>query len=427
MSLLMKALEKAARDRDEAPATKASATAAASATARGGGALALEPVLPAQRAAVETPATAGNSPSATPRAARTREQAHAATVTLAQRQPPQNNPGTWIRDHPLVAFGALAGLFLAGYGAYVYLQVAHPALFTRQAPSPKPPVAAQAPPRQVAEPAPPVAITEPAAATALIPSSAILGKVGDVAPARKSAVTAPAASIPSSAAAPAPRAKPPATAAAAPAAAAGPRNKIVVSRGDANAPRVNPLAAEGYSALEAGRFDDAQRAYAQLARAEPNNIDALLGLAALAQRGNKADEASRLYFKILELDPRHALAQSGLISIVGRADPQAAESRLKQLAAREPSASIYFTLGNLYADQSQWAQAQQAYFQAHHLDPANPDYAYNLAVGLEHLGQHKLALNFYRRALQLASARNGANFNLAQAQDRISQLAARLE
>ena len=65
--------------------------------------------------------------------------------------------------------------------------------------------------------------------------------------------------------------------------------------------------------------------------------------------------------------------------------------------------------------------------QAHHRDPANPDYAYNLAVGLEHLGQHKFALGFYRRALQLASARNGANFNLAQAQARISQLASRLE
>ena len=41
-------------------------------------------------------------------------------------------------------------------------------------------------------------------------------------------------------------------------------------------------------------------------------------------------------------------------------------------------------LGNLYADQSQWAPAQQAYFQAHHLEPDNPDYAYNLAVGLDH-------------------------------------------
>ena len=54
---------------------------------------------------------------------------------------------------------------------------------------------------------------------------------------------------------------------------------------------------------------------------------------------------------------------------------------LKQLIAREPSAYLYFTLGNIYADQNRWPDAQQAYFQAHHLQPDNPDYAYNLAVG----------------------------------------------
>jgi len=74
-----------------------------------------------------------------------------------------------------------------------------------------------------------------------------------------------------------------------------------------------------------------------------------------------------------------------------------------------------------------WAQAQQAYFQAYHLEPANPDYAYNLAVGLEHLSQSTLALGFYRRALQLASARGQVNFSLTQAQDRIARLASRVE
>src|SRR5258705_6669180 len=126
---------------------------------------------------------------------------------------------------------------------------------------------------------------------------------------------------------------------------------------------------------------------------------------------------------MLDIDPRHALAQTGLIALVGRADPQAAETRLRQLAARDPSPSLYFTLGNLYADQGHWSQAQQAYFQAYHLDAGNPDYAYNLAVALEHLGQQKLALGFYRQALQLATGRGRSNFNLAQAQARISQLA----
>src|SRR5262249_1590667 len=134
------------------------------------------------------------------------------------------------------------------------------------------------------------------------------------------------------------------------------------------------------------------------------------------------------YLQVLESDPRNAAAQSGLISLLGRADPTAAEARLKQLISREPSAFLYFTLGNLYADQSQWAGAQQAYFQAHHLDPGNPNYVYNLAVGLEHVSQPKLALGFYRRAVQLAAAAPGrTQFNTAQAQERISKLASQVE
>jgi tetratricopeptide (TPR) repeat protein len=199
-----------------------------------------------------------------------------------------------------------------------------------------------------------------------------------------------------------------------------------VSRTSA-APTVPPMLTEAYAALDAGRLDVAQRLYNQLLRADPKNIDALLGLAAIATQEGKTEDATKHYLRILEFDPRHALAQSGLIAILGRADPLAAETRLKQLIARDPSPFLYFTLGNLYADQSLWAQAQQAYFQAHHLEPANPDYAYNLAVGLEHLSQTRLALGFYRRAVELASTKGRANFSLPQARERITQLASRVE
>jgi tetratricopeptide (TPR) repeat protein len=192
-------------------------------------------------------------------------------------------------------------------------------------------------------------------------------------------------------------------------------------------PRVNAAVSEAYAALEAGQFDNAQRLYTQVLRSEPGNVDALLGLASIAQKDNRGEDAQRYFLAILEVEPRHALAQSGLVALMSRADPQAAESRLKQLLAREPSPPLYFNLGNLYADQGLWPQAQQAYFQAHNLEPRNPDYAYNLAVGLEHLGQQKLALGFYRKAQQLASARGTANFDFTRVQDRITQLSARFE
>ncbi len=406
MSLLMKALEKAAQDRENTPAKPgASATHVAHAAhaAHGQNALSLEPLASAPPA--NPPAV--NGPADGPR--RNIAQARAAVMLNTPPARASNNAAAWISTHPVPFTAALAGVFVVGYGIYLYLQIAHPGLFI---PARAPVVAAKATPPTSAPPA--AAPPAPAAADSpLIPAQSVFG----------GAPAAPAATATTTAAA---TVSPPAAAPALPATPA-PQNRIAISRGDAAAPRVNTAVGEAYAALESGRFDAARRLYEQALRGEPHNIDAHLGLAAIAQHENRIDDASRHFLAVLHAEPRHALAQTGLIALAGRADPQAAETRLKQLAAREPSPPLFFTLGNLYADQAQWAQAQQAYFQAHHLEPGNPDYAYNLAVALEHLGQHKLALGFYRRALQLASGRGRANFNSTQAQARIALLAARLE
>ena len=397
MSLLMKALEKAAKDRGDARTEPAAAAPVNE--------LALEPLAAEASGAPrpDAPPRRSAAPAST-YAAPAKERAQAASVLQAGApRPAAGGPLVYARTHPVVAFGALAGVLAVGFGIYVYLQLFHPSLFVAQPPlASRPPVAplVQAP-LAVAAPTPP-------AAGAALPSAPLLKE------------SAPAE--PSSAAAARARRKPEVSAAA----EATPGNTIVVSRGTAE-PAMNPLLPQAYAALQAGRLDEAQRAYSQLAAAEPASIDAALGLAAVAVRRGDTSDAIRHYLRILELDPRNALAQSGLIALLGRADPMAAESKLRQLIAREPSAHLYFTLGNLYADQSQWSAAQQSYFQAHHLDPANPDYAYNLAVGLEHVSQRKLALGYYRRAVELAAARGRANFNLPQAQERIGKLAAQVD
>jgi tetratricopeptide (TPR) repeat protein len=206
-----------------------------------------------------------------------------------------------------------------------------------------------------------------------------------------------------------------------------PQQTIRITRGGTQPPPLNPLLAQAYAALQAGRHDEARQLYAQLERGEPRNVDVLLGLAAIAVHRQQANEAVPLYMRILEVDPRNAAAQAALLALVGQEDPVAAESRLKRLLEREPSAFLYFTLGNLYAGQSQWAPAQQAFFRAYHLDSGNADYAYNLAVGLEHLGQHRIALGFYRRAVELARDTGRANFNTALAQERVDKLSAQPE
>ena len=394
MSLLMKALEKAAKDRIDAQ-TEPAGTPAPKAE------LMLEPLAAgtATAAGKVEPQLKSAAPQSTPAAAGQREQARAATVMQAGRR--SAGIGAYLRAHPIIVFGTLAGIFLLAFGIYVYLQITNPGLFVRQPPPPAPLAQKPASP-QAPAPIPTASVVQPSGQDAGAPAAPVPAPGAAVTPPSRPAPTTPAAT------------------------AAAPRDAIVVSRGGA-APTLPPLLSEAYAALQSNRPDTAKRLYGQLLSVEPHNIDALLGLAAIAGQEGNSDDASKYYLRILELDPRHALAQSGLIALLGRADPLAAETRLKQLIAREPLPFLYFTLGNLYADQSQWAQAQQAYFQAHHLEQSNPDYAYNLAVGLEHLNQPKLALGFYRRALQLASSRGRANFSLPLAQERISSLASRVE
>lgn len=184
---------------------------------------------------------------------------------------------------------------------------------------------------------------------------------------------------------------------------------------------------QAYQALQQGNLDQAESLYREVAQSDAQNLDAMLGLATIAAQRGSAQQAIGFYERALEIEPRNPVAQAGLIAIIGQADPQMSETRLKQLIAREPSAFLYFNLGNLYARQNLWASAQGSYFQAYQLQPDNPDYAYNLAIGLEHLNQPKLALTYYRKALELSFQRGHANFDQNRVIERIGQLSARVD
>jgi tetratricopeptide (TPR) repeat protein len=189
------------------------------------------------------------------------------------------------------------------------------------------------------------------------------------------------------------------------------------------APQINPRVGSGYAAYLAGNIDGARADYEQPLRDDPANRDALLGLAAVDVRSGRLEAAEATYLRLLRADPRDSHAQAGLIALRGgRMDPLLAESRLKTLLATDPGAHVLnFALGNQLAQQGRWAEAQQQYFKAFAADPENADFAYNLAVSLDHLRQPKLALEYYQRALALA-AKRGASFDVAAARMRVSQL-----
>ncbi|HEY8857508.1 MAG TPA: tetratricopeptide repeat protein [Rugosibacter sp.] len=187
-------------------------------------------------------------------------------------------------------------------------------------------------------------------------------------------------------------------------------------------PQVNPSVMRGFDAFNRGDLASAHAEYTRALQSDPRNTDALHGLAAIAQKQGHWDQAARGYQKILEANPQDAVALAELINIRGQADPATAESRLKALVAAQPElAAPAFSLGNLYARQGRWNEAQQAYFQAYSAEPNNPDILYNLAISLEHIRQSKLAAQYYGQAIAAAKI-HPANFDSVQAAARLQAL-----
>jgi len=409
MSLLLEALKKAERAKEEAAQRRAKtepetiAAAAASAPAQ-------PDPLPEIRQPLEIvrdepprqpePAPAPAAPAPVPRAAQPKAEAEANDRAAARkvfeakfREP---NP----RLPFFITMGAL-GVFAVGIVLYFWMQLRPSAPLVNL--NPKPPAGEQVATAAPKAPAP--SAPAPAVATSAIPGlpAAAPGSKPEPAPRIETPILKP----PVRPAAPPPRSEP------APA-------EVIATRA---APQVNARVSTGYAAYLAGDLATARTEYEQALREEPANRDALLGLAALDVRAGRFEAAEGAYQRLLRADPRDAHAHAALIALRGgRFDPAAAESRVKSMLAENPGAHVLnFTLGNQFAQQGRWAEAQQEFFKAFAAEPENADFAYNLAVSLDHLRQPRLALDYYQRALALAKAR-GASFDTAAAEARAAQL-----
>lgn len=202
---------------------------------------------------------------------------------------------------------------------------------------------------------------------------------------------------------------------------AGTKNGIAIRRGKSPVP-IHPALLPAWTAFQAGDLKASQAGYQRAATDEPNNTDALHGLAAIALRQGRQADAAAGYQRILELNPQDSLAQSTLASLGEPRSAESEESHLQSILSKAPqSAAAQFALGNLYARNSRWQDAEAAYFSALALAPDNPDYRFNLAVSLDQLGQGKEAARHYRGALAQAGS-HPAGFDPAQVSARLADL-----
>jgi Flp pilus assembly protein TadD len=255
---------------------------------------------------------------------------------------------------------------------------------------------------------PPVSTAEPAA-TASVAETPVVAQTETSAPVVAAATETPAVSV-----------QPEPTL---PREITPPASLIRISRTPSSTVQGDVLG-EAFAAYQQGNYELAGQKYRQASEQLPDNRDVMLGLAAVASKTGDKERALQLYMRLVALNPLDNVARAALISLHPGEDISVSISTVKSMIADSPEqASLYFTLGKLYAAQANWAGAQQAFFDAYRLDSANPDYAFNLAVSLDRLEQGQSALDYYTVAQGLAES-SPASFNRTAVADRINTLEA---
>lgn len=190
--------------------------------------------------------------------------------------------------------------------------------------------------------------------------------------------------------------------------------------------QAHPRLLQAYTALQRGDDKTALNLYHTVLKQEARNRDALLGLAAIAVRQRQFSQATQYYQEVLKNYPQDTVAKTNLLSLSEQVTGEARESQLKTLVSNtQKPAYIHFQLGLVYAQQERWNEAQQAFFEAYRFEPQQADYAYNLAVSLEHLHQSQAAVAYYQRAVQLQQKQKKSySFQLQVVQQRIATLQA---
>ena len=178
-----------------------------------------------------------------------------------------------------------------------------------------------------------------------------------------------------------------------------------------------------YRAMEAGQLEAAAMLYKRIMYADPDNKDALFGLASVYQRTGQLPQARAMYSKLLSLDPENWPAMNNFLILAAEEAPDHAIEEFKRLMQTNPEfAPIPAQIGMIYYKQKKYDNAANYLIKAIQLDPSNLSYRYNLAVVYDHLGRSREAGRLYQQLLE--EAQNGKELpqSVEKIQERLSHL-----
>jgi Tfp pilus assembly protein PilF len=175
-----------------------------------------------------------------------------------------------------------------------------------------------------------------------------------------------------------------------------------------------------YQALIEENIHRAQEYYQQAVDADPDNVDALFGLASTSHRLNERDKARGLYSQILARDPRNLETLNNFLVLISEESPQDALAELQILEKKNPDFDpIPAQIAAIYARKGDFPAAIEQISRAIALSPDNMMYRYNLAIMLDHGGYTEKAAEAYQMLVRAHQDGKAIPADLSSIQERL--------
>ncbi len=159
-----------------------------------------------------------------------------------------------------------------------------------------------------------------------------------------------------------------------------------------------------YDALNLGMYESAISYYKKVIENNPNDKNALFGLATSYHKAKQYDKAKNAYLNLIKRDKNYFPAINNYIILVTERNADDAIPKLTELWKKNPYyPGIPAQIANLYYKKNNLQKAAEYYLQAINIDPDNLEYKYNVAVILEKMGEAKLAARYYKSLLDEAA------------------------
>ncbi len=179
-----------------------------------------------------------------------------------------------------------------------------------------------------------------------------------------------------------------------------------------------------YTALAGGDSQTAMSVYQNILSTEPNNADALFGLAALYHREGNFPKARSFYGRLLKQYPTHRAGLTNFLALVADESPEDALLELAKLEQRDPEFSpIPAQEALVLSKMGRSQEAAEKMVRAIELAPNNMTYKYNLAVILDGQGSYAEASQLYRLLVDAATRGQPVPAPLDSLQKRLNYIA----